>query len=798
MDLPPRSQNRQERIFQALVENAEDGLACVENATIAFANPAFAQILGMSMPKLIGLPTLALIAPSQRAEVQVALTKVQSGALASARSRVDVLRDGGQPLPVRLTLARFAGGGRGDDGTVLMSIRDVSDSVRAEDARVAAERKFRSMFENAVVGIYQTTPDGKYLAVNPTLAAIYGYESVEALVAGLTDIATQLYVDAGTRDRFRAALADKSVVRNFEARVYRRDGKIIWIRENARCVRDPAGNVLYYEGTVEDITDRKLAEEQSVLYATAVEARDRAELTAKAKSEFLAMMSHEIRTPLNGVLGMTRLLLGTKLDAVQWDYVQTVLDSGKLLQTIINDVLDYSKLEAGKLDIESVDFDIRHEVQSIVALLTSRTGEKGIKLEAEVADDIPRWLKGDPMRLRQILLNLGGNAVKFTEKGGVTVRVQFHGRDAAGRVRLRLSVVDTGIGIPAEAVSKLFGSFTQADSSITRRFGGTGLGLAISKRIVNLLGGDIGIESEVGRGSTFWFEISLPEGHEPARTVERPRRIVRPLKILLAEDNTVNQKVAVGLLRPLGHSIEIANNGMEAVSAVSIGSFDLVLMDMHMPGMGGLEATRLIRRLPPPRNAVPIVALTASVSRESIQRDLAAGMNGYVAKPINPDALVDTIAALFGTDDIPSQAGVLDSLPAAGAESPETPDAPAAVLDGAAIGQLEDDLGRAMVVDLAAEFRAVSRSLLERMDAARSQGDLAELGELAHNLKSSAAALGLEALRRTATALERAGRGGDAPAAEHALSVLGHQLDEGWARLCERYPDVHAVRSDAA
>ena len=527
------------------------------------------------------------------------------------------------------------------------TLQDITALKRIERDLRDAEEKYRSIFENAIEGIFQSTAEGSYMSVNPALARMFGYDSPDELMSTVTHIAKQLYVQPGRRAEFAALIQDRGSVSDFESEVYRRDGSAIWISERCRAVRDGDGKLLYYEGTAEDITARRDAEQ------TIKNARDTAVESARLKSEFLANMSHEIRTPMNGVIGMADLLLDTDLTPKQRDFTQTIADSADSLLTIINDILDFSKIEAGMLAFDEIDFQLPSVVEGAVELLAPRAAAKKIDLASLVYNGVPSGLRGDPGRLRQVLTNLIGNAVKFTERGEVVVRANCQ-EETDSHVVIRFTITDTGIGIAPEAQARLFQAFVQADGSTTRRFGGTGLGLAICLQLVQRMGGEIGITSQPGKGSTFWFTARFARQAADSPGLLPRRTDLQNVRVLIVDDHETNRAVLLHLLPSWGMQVQQAADGVAALAllrseAARGKTFDLAIFDMQMPGMDGLELARAIKK--DPKLAATRIVMLTSVDRHDDPEALRdSGVDGYLVKPVKQSPLFECLRTAMSAD----------------------------------------------------------------------------------------------------------------------------------------------------
>jgi len=748
-----QAQEGQARLASIVQASREAIFGKTLDGVVTSWNPGAEVLFGYTAAEMIGSPIETLIPPEGTDDEAQVRARVARGLGVEHYETVRVRKDGTSVdvsatfSPIEDSAGRIVG--------IATICRDVTERKRAE-------AKFQGLLESAPDAIVVVGADGLIRLVNRQTELLFGWsrselvgQPVERLIPDRLS-AHHPVLRAG----FFVNPSVRTMGANLELAARRKDGSEFPVDISLSPLDTEEGVLV--SASVRDVTERKRAEaallEREEQLAAA---RDEALEGSRLKSQFLANMSHEIRTPMNGVLGLAQLLLTGDLDPEQRRRVMQLHESGESLLAIINDILDLSKMEAGKLELEVADFNLAATVESVVSLCWSSATDKGLTLTLEEAPEVPEWVRGDSLRLRQILLNIVGNAIKFTERGTVELTV-----DVAAPTRLRFVVRDTGIGIDQLAKARLMEPFSQADASTTRRFGGTGLGLAICRQLVELMGGSLDFTSELGLGTTFWFEVDLPQGApqhtkvggsasgltraEVAQGTDSGP--VDGVRILLVDDAEINREVGKGLLRSLGYEVDTVSSGAEAVNATQRGIYAAVLMDCLMPVMDGYEATRRIRDLNDPARRVPIIALTAAAMSGDRDRCLAAGMDDYVSKPLDLERLTAALARCTpeGAPEAPASGdrGFSDVLPPSADER----------LEAALVDRLElirSRLPSEAFARICDEFLAATPELIDRLSAAVRTSDSDTARSVAHNLKGTMATVGAVRLSVVAGRMEQ-------------------------------------------
>ncbi len=634
-------------------------------------------------------------------------------------------------------------------GTDNTARKVVEAEQRKLDQRLRDQQFYtRSLIESNIDALMTTDPAGIITDVNKQMEALTGCTRDELIGAPFKSYFTDPErAEAG----IKLVLSEKKVT-DYELTACARDGKQTVVSYNAATIYDRNRTLQGVFAAARDVTERKRVE------AELQQAKALAETASQTKSDFLASMSHEIRTPMNAIIGIADLLAKTPLSPEQDRYVQIFRRAGDNLLNLINDILDLSKVEASQLELERTSFSLYDLLEKVREMVAGRAQEKGLDLVCEIAPNVPSDLVGDPTRLRQVLLNLLGNAIKFTESGEVALRVAL---DAAPSVQdaLRFTISDTGIGIPDEKLGAVFERFTQADSSTTRRYGGTGLGLTISKRLVELMGGCIGVESGVGKGSVFSFTVPLEVWAGPRRRAAvpvgtGPELPLPALNILLVEDSPDNRTITVAFLQDTPYRIEIAENGAVAYAKFTAGHYDLILMDRQMPVMDGMTATRAIREWEQAnrRAPTPIIALTASALKGDKENFMAAGCTAYLTKPLKQGVLLQAIKE--------------HSLLAPPSAKEDDPGNDAIVVRA-----------NPLFADLIPGFLQNRRQDVIAMLGALDRGDFAVVESLGHGMKGAGGSWGFQAITDIGAALEQAAKSADNDASHKRVSELSRYLD---------------------
>jgi two-component system sensor histidine kinase/response regulator len=901
----------EERLRQ-IAENVGEGffLSDASDNSVIYVSPAYEKIWGRPVEKVYADPRawLEAVHPEDRERVNAYIEKHGGGKMQFSQEYRIQWPDGSirwvrdRVYPVRNE--------SGEIHRIVGVTDDITERKQAEDALKEANALLNTLVQAIPDVVYVKDNQGRNLLVNRAYEELVNLSQGE-MIGKLDEQILPARLAAQCHQSDDDVINRRQPVRCEELSVDQ-EGNEVFFETIKAPLLDDRGNMLGLVGVSRDITERKRAE------GMLTKAKEQAEEANRLKSQFLANMSHEIRTPMNAIIGMTDIVLDTDLTDEQRDYLTTVKHSARSLLELLNDILDLSKIEADKIELETVDFDLRVTVEGVADTLARKASEKGLELACMIHHQVPSRLRGDPGRLRQILMNLAGNAVKFTDQGEVVISVEVE-QETDQRARLLISVADTGMGISQEKQERIFESFTQADGSTTRRYGGTGLGLSICKRLVELMGGQVGVQSQPGKGSRFWFKIALekqqgadddlqvippdirgmrmlvvddnqtnrtilakmlesfgcsPEvvesGKEALQTLKRAARgeklfdlvlldmqmpgmdgvetleaikadpdirdmvvimltsmgvrgdaarlealgcagyLIKPVKqsqlfdtiitvlsrqgarpenqplkivtrhtvadvkrrrtrILLAEDNPMNQKLAVALLKKAGYTVDAVENGKLAVEALNRKSYDLILMDVQMPEMDGFEATKAIRQRKDERRNIPILAMTAHAMKGDRERCLGAGMDDYVSKPIEPQELLNTVKKW-----VVSEANEQDTTEAATIREHVPASDPIVNIETVLQNRFDGDVG--FFDEMVHEFLDYAPKQLENLDGSISANDNKTVEIEAHSLKGAASNLGARRLAELALELELAGRTGGLSTAPTMLENLRSEL----------------------